>query len=44
MVLLPTLAQDADKLLNALSDKAQTYKAYEISYTSQLSTSRTTSN
>ena len=32
----PALAQDADKLLNALSDKAQTYKAYEISYTSQL--------
>ena len=32
----PAHAQDADKLLNALSDKAQTYKAYEISYTSQL--------
>ncbi len=32
----PALAQDADQLLNALSNKAQTYKAYEISYTSQL--------
>ena len=32
----PTLAQDADALLTKLSDKAQTYKAYEIAYTSTL--------
>ena len=32
----PTLAQDPDALLSNLTDKAQTYKAYEISYTSQL--------
>ena len=30
------LAQDPDALLNKLSDKAQTYKAYEIAYTSTL--------
>ena len=32
----PALSQNADQLLNALSEKAQTYKAYEISYVSQL--------
>lgn len=32
----PALAQDADALLTKLSDKAQTYKAYEIAYTSTL--------
>ncbi|MEC8361401.1 MAG: hypothetical protein VX002_03795, partial [Bacteroidota bacterium] len=32
----PTLAQDPDALLSQLSDKAQTYKAYEIAYTSTL--------
>ena len=32
----PTLAQDPDALLSKLSDKAQTYKAYEIAYTSTL--------
>ena len=31
-----TLAQDPDALLSRLSDKAQTYKAYEIAYTSTL--------
>ena len=31
-----TLAQDPDVLLTKLSDKAQTYKAYEIAYTSTL--------
>ena len=33
---LSALAQDPDALLNKLSDKAQTYKAYEIAYTSTL--------
>jgi outer membrane lipoprotein-sorting protein len=33
---LSSLAQDPDALLNKLSDKAQTYKAYEIAYTSTL--------
>lgn len=32
----PALAQDADALLTKLSDKAKTYKAYEIAYTSTL--------
>ena len=32
----PALAQDPDALLSQLSDKAQTYKAYEIAYTSTL--------
>ena len=32
----PALAQDADALLSKLSDKAQTYTAYEIAYTSTL--------
>lgn len=32
----PALAQDADALLTKLSDKAKTYKAYEIGYTSTL--------
>ena len=32
----PTLAQDPDVLLTKLGDKAQSYKAYEIAYTSTL--------
>ena len=32
----PALAQDADALLTKLSDKAKTYTAYEIAYTSTL--------
>jgi outer membrane lipoprotein carrier protein len=32
----PALAQDADALLKKLSDKAKTYTAYEIAYTSTL--------
>lgn len=36
MVLTPALSQDPDLLLGELSDKAKTYTAYEISYTSTL--------
>ena len=32
----PLVAQDADALLNQLSEKAQSFKAYEIAYTSTL--------
>ena len=32
----PLFAQDADALLNKLSEKAQSFKAYEIAYTSTL--------
>jgi outer membrane lipoprotein-sorting protein len=32
----PLFAQDADALLNQLSEKAQSFKAYEIAYTSTL--------
>ena len=32
----PLVAQDADALLNKLSEKAQSFKAYEIAYTSTL--------
>ena len=32
----PLVAQDADALLNRLSDKAQSFEAYEIAYTSTL--------
>lgn len=32
----PLFAQDADALLNRLSEKAQSFKAYEIAYTSTL--------
>jgi len=36
MALTPALSQDPDVLLDDLSEKAQTYTAYEISYTSTL--------
>ena len=36
MTLTPALSQDPDVLLGDLSDKAKTYTAYEISYTSTL--------